>query len=139
MCLFRWLSFAYQWCSAPHSSPLGIHISHLYKFHALCSGDGRHVGHRLPPSSPLHSDMLRQCRHHGCHSLQSTLLEGEKRGIRLLPNIVMGTGSILDLGICTIIGKICRRGTPLELKWLLRPTQAFAILLRKPTRKTTSK
>lgn len=78
MCLFRCLSFAYQWCSAPHSSPLCIHISHLYKFRAPYNGDDTHAGHTPLLSTLLHSDMLRQCTPRECHSLQSTLLGEEK-------------------------------------------------------------
>lgn len=109
MCLFRWLSFAYQWCSAPHSSPLGIHIFHLYKFHVLCSGDGKHVGHRLSLSSPLHSDMLRQCIHHECHSLQHILLEkNKKKRERWKLSLVMKTSSILNTRLIIIfLNLIC--------------------------------
>lgn len=78
MCLFRCLSFAYQWCSAPHSSPLCIHISHLYKFRALYNGDDTHAGHTPLLSTLLHSDMLRQCTPHECHSLQSTLQQSSR-------------------------------------------------------------
>lgn len=126
MCLFRWLSFAYQWCSAPHSSPLGIHIFHLYKFHVLCSGDDKHVGHRLSLSSPLHSDMLRQCIHHECHSLQHILLEKNKteREVEitqycLLPSIVMKTNSIWNTGaIIIFLNLICLSSDSQQL-WMV--------------------
>lgn len=75
MCLFRCLPFAYQWCSVHHSSPLGIHICHLYRSRAQCSGGGTRAGHKLRLSSPLHSGRLPRCRRRECHSLLSTLLE----------------------------------------------------------------
>lgn len=79
MCLFRCLSFAYQWCSAPHSSPLCIHISHLYKCRAPCNGDDTHAGHTPLLSTLLRSDTLRQCTPRECHSRRSTLLGEEKK------------------------------------------------------------
>lgn len=120
MCLFRWLSFAYQWCSAPHSSPLGIHISHLYKFRALCSGDGRHAGHRPPLSSPLHSDMPRQCRHHECRSLRNTLLE-EKRKLVIdqhcsVLECEQHLGFSNNLRLCTKLTRISVEGTHFGLR-----------------------
>lgn len=82
MCLFRCLPFAYQWCSVHHSSPLGIHICHLYRSRAQCSGGGTRAGHKLRLSSPLHSGRLPRCRRRECHSLLSTLLE-EKQWLQL--------------------------------------------------------